>query len=254
MALRKSLGRKWNILRKSWVFQVSAAVLLGLSLLAVILWNQRRPQQAPSVPAFTIGDETVSAVTMNYYFRDAYDSVLGALGEISADVQLLDPSVPLDQQPYSDAGTWADFLFEAALSNAAHTEAICAEARAQGYAFDERAAAKEQLDALRQRSTEQGFPSLTAFLRSFYGPAAGEDSYGEYLRHTALADTIPTASMTNPMTRPLGTPGLRSASRASPWSWLPPPGTPSTTPLDRYFRGTFLPAAEIESCEKEIWK
>lgn len=190
MALQKSLRRRWKPLRKSWVFQVSAAVLLGLVLLAVILWNQRRPQQQDaSVPAFTIGEETVSAVTMNYYFRDAYDSVLGALGEMSADVQLLDPDIPLDQQPYSEAGTWADVLFETALSNAARTEAICAEARAQGYRFDAEAAAKEQLDTLRQKAMEQGSPSLTAFLQSFYGPTAGEDTYREYLQHTALADS-----------------------------------------------------------------
>ena len=189
MDLWKSLRRKWNTLRRSWIFQVSAAVLLGLILLAVILWSQLRPRQESSTPAFTIGEETVSAVTMNYYFRDAYDSFLGALGEMSVDAQLLDPSIPLDQQQYSEAGTWADVLFETALSNAARTEAICAEAQAQGYVFDAEAAAKAQLDALRQRATEQGFSSLTAFLRSFYGPTATEETYKTYLRHTALADS-----------------------------------------------------------------
>lgn len=190
MDLRKRIRCGWKKLRKNWIFQVSAAVLLGLLLLAVILWSQLRPlQQDASVPAFTIGEETVSTVTMNYYFRDAYDDVLGALGEMSADVQLLDPDIPLDQQPYSEAGTWADVLFETALSNASRTEAICAEAQAQGYDFDAEAAAKEQMDTLRQKSIDQGFPSLTAFLRSFYGPTASVATYKEYLQHTTLADS-----------------------------------------------------------------
>lgn len=192
MAPKKSLLRKWNTLRKSWIFQVSAAVLLGLGLLGIILWSQLRPQSQPhpqQVPAFTIGNTTVSALTMNYYFRDSYDSVLSAMKEMSDDVQLIDPSVPLDRQQYSEAGTWADVLFETALSNASRTEAICAEALAQDYDFDSKAVAKAQIETLQDRARQQGFSSLTAFLQSFYGPDATVASYEAYLERTALADS-----------------------------------------------------------------
>lgn len=182
--------RLWNRLRKSWVFQVSAAVLLGLVLLGIILWNQLQPRwQQQHTPAFTIGGETVTTVTMNYYFRDAYDDFRGAFSQMSDADSPIDQTVSLDHQQYSEAGTWADFLFDTALSNALRTEAICAEAAAQHYDFDAKAAARETISGLRTRAAEQGYTSLTAFLRSFYGPTASEDSYTEYLQRRALAES-----------------------------------------------------------------
>lgn len=103
---------------------------------------------------------------------------------------LIDYTLGLDQQQYSEDYSWGEFFYDTALSNAVQVEVVYADARQNGVSLtaEQSARVEEKLDELRSYANAGNYRSLRQFLCSFYGPGATVSSYRAYLERCAVAE------------------------------------------------------------------
>lgn len=183
--------KKHSFLRKlthHWLFQVGSAVLLALLLFSPMIIS-RLPSREEGSSLNTASDwEEVSPVFMNYFFRDCYDEFKAVYAERLAESEIINEETPLDLQWCSETETWADYFYLYARSDSINTYRIAREAYEQNYTVD-MTPVHEQLEHIRSGASANGFDSADAYLQSFYGPLANEETYKSYLALRHLAES-----------------------------------------------------------------
>ena len=93
------------------------------------------------------------------------------------DYEVIDYSLPLDKQEYSEGYSWAQFIYDASKASIIRTYVIYADAVKEGRKLTDegRKAVDEQIEML-SGYAEKNNVSLDTFLRSFYGDCADEKS------------------------------------------------------------------------------
>lgn len=143
-----------------------------------------------STAAVASGHELTPAM-VNHFYQSAYQSMQSFL------TYLVDPNTPLDEQEYAGDGydTWADYLMDYALNNAAAVYAVYDEAVANGYTLSESGA--ETVDYNLQMfdlyAAMNGFSSTDAYMTYVFGTGCTVESYREYLNVVTLAEEYRTS-------------------------------------------------------------
>lgn len=139
--------------------------------------------------AAVVGGHKLTPAMVNYFYGDAYRQLQESeMGQFLG--MLIDPNTPLDEQEYytEEFETWADYLMDAALKNAADAYAIYDEAVANGFALSEESlnTLEENISMLDAYAMIQGFTNGDAWLAGNYGNGCNLKNYREYAELTQL--------------------------------------------------------------------
>ncbi len=149
---------------------------------------------ASHVTAATVGTHKLSPVTVNYFYRGAYNAMQNQYGDMMS--YLLDTETPLDEQVYDEESgkTWADYFMEQGLASAAAEYAIYDEAVANGHTLSEEelASIDSQISTLELYASYYGV-NLDTYIASMYGTGCNEKTFREYMNVVMLADSYSNA-------------------------------------------------------------
>lgn len=187
----------------STIFKRFAAVLLVLTMvlpLAACKKNNEtnEAQKVRDTMAVSVGEHTLSAVMLNYFYMDAVTDWYAKYGTSMG----LDISKPLNQQILNESTgkTWADTFMEIALDNIKSTYALYDLAMANDFQLTpvqqrDLDLVIEDLDALIEYYTKlyssmgQTYPytSSADYLEAIYGLGSNAENYKEYTRVCTIA-------------------------------------------------------------------
>ena len=158
-------------------------VLLGLVALGIFAASRRGLDSG----VIRAGDRTLDNAQLAYYYWSEYFYFSGAYGEYLDG--LVDFSVPLEDQAYSEDLSWQDYLLEETLQTVRETLAMTAQAEAEGFTLpaEDQEALETVVENFRQAAEETGYESLPAYLAASYGDGADEESFIAYLTDAHLA-------------------------------------------------------------------
>lgn len=187
--------------------RLAAAVLVLLLAVSMVACKKEDPnaaaaKKAQKTDAVTVGEHTLSAVELNYFFVDAVSDWYSQNSNYIYYMNF-DPKKPLNQQLISETTgeTWADSFLETALENIRSTYALYDQAMADE-TFQLTESEQKALDAVitdmdalieyyNKLYTSYGYEypySNTAdYLRSIYGVGATTKNYAEYYRVCTIA-------------------------------------------------------------------
>lgn len=146
--------------------------------------------------ALTVGEHELNAVTMNYYFFDAFDqeyqniySTYSTSTNAYYLAQGLDLTKPMNEQVMNkETGeTWADHYYEQAIENARSDYAMYDLAMAADYKLSEDMQATIDTQLLYLGFYGSQYGSVDTYLKAKYGQGASEESYTEYLTTSVTA-------------------------------------------------------------------
>lgn len=173
---------------------IALVFVVGLSLIGYNMYASSGLPERNTV-AVKIGDHTISAAELNYYYIDN-------LNQLSQDwystylLQYEDgfqPSVALDQQQYKDevGKTWADYFIDEAVNEASGVLALCDAAKEVGYVLTEadKASMEDTILAMETQGFLYGYTKLEDYLQAIYGNGAQEKTFRAYLENMALAQS-----------------------------------------------------------------
>ena len=121
--------------------RLTAVMLLLATVLSLVACKKRdespSDEEIRNTQAVTVGNYTISAVELNYFFIDAVVDCMNANGSMSH-LMGFDPGKPLNEQYISTTTgeTWADSFLDTALKNAQSTYAMYDQARQNNFTLD----------------------------------------------------------------------------------------------------------------------
>lgn len=135
--------------------------------------------------AAVVNGHKLTPAMLNYYYVGSYNNMSSYIGTV------IDADIPLSEQEYTGEGfdTWADYLADMALSNAANTYAVYDEALANGFTLSEegQAGIDSELEMLDMYAALYGFSDGNAMLTSQYGIGSSKSSYKEFMTVSTIA-------------------------------------------------------------------
>lgn len=141
--------------------------------------------------AIQVGDHTLTSVELNYFYIDAVNAYVNRYSSYIS--YILDTSKPLDEQVTNQetGATWADDFLDSAKSTIRSTYAMYDLAVKNGHELseDEQKSLDSTMTTMSLYAQIYGYSNLTSYLRSVYGNGSTEETYREYLRVSALANS-----------------------------------------------------------------
>ena len=141
--------------------------------------------------AATVGSHKLSPAMVNYFYKEAYNSMSSQYGEMLS--YIIDSNTPLDEQYYDEENgiTWADTLIEQGLNNAARTYAVYDEAVANGETLsdDDQSGIDATVANLGIYATYYGYSNVNGYLAAMYGAGCNEKNFREFLAIETLANS-----------------------------------------------------------------
>lgn len=139
--------------------------------------------------AMTVGDTKINAIEMNYFYVDAVQNFCNSNSDFL--MYLLDTTVPLNQQVYSqaDGSTWADYFLTIAQSNAEYVYTLYNAAMAEGYTMTdaEKLDLENSINTISFYASMNGFANSESYIKAVYGNLANEDNFRAYQEKVTLA-------------------------------------------------------------------
>ncbi len=179
--------------KKLKIYTATFWVVLALCVCIVlgsVLSNPVKNVIYKNTKAVTIGEHTLNAVQLNYFYIDAINAYVSQYSSYIS--YILDTTKPLNKQnPSGSDATWADNFLDMAFENIKSTYAIYDLALESNHALteDEEKSVESMKSQLALYSAYYGYSSNDDYLRSIYGNGATEESYLEYYRISAMADS-----------------------------------------------------------------
>ena len=186
--------------------RLTAVVLLLVTILSMTACADRRAekelQKLLNTQAVKVGDYTLNAVELNYFFVDAVVEWYNANGSMSH-LMGFDPGKPLNEQIISSATgeTWADSFLDTALKNAQSTYAMYDQAMKAGFTLsrDMRLDVdsliknlQSTIDYYKKLYESMGYDypytDVAGYLTSTYGTGADATSYQKYYEICTIAN------------------------------------------------------------------
>lgn len=170
--------------RTTIIYSVIAAVIAVL-VAALLVWRSGFFQARAS--AATVGDETLSAAELSFYYYDArlYTAQMAAYGMGTFDTSKAD-----DEQFYNEAEgkTYRDYFMEEALKSAQQRKALAEEAVKLGHTEDEvQDDVKAYVDNVKSQASSSGI-GYSSYLRQVYGPYMTTAAYEKLTTRTLMAN------------------------------------------------------------------
>lgn len=175
--------------RYTLTFWVVIALVICIFIGAVSL-NPIKNVVYKNTDAITIGNHTISAVELNYFYVNAVSSYIS---ETSSYLSLLglDTTKPLNEQIINTetGATWADNFLTSAQNSIKSAYALYDLAIAAGHKLSDEEAASidSQISILNLYAPLYGFSNANAYLRGTFGNGADTESYRRYLEVTTMA-------------------------------------------------------------------
>ena len=145
---------------------------------------------AGHTPAATVGSHKLSPAMVNYFYKEAYNSMSSQYGDMMS--YIIDSNTPLNEQYYDEENgiTWADTLIEQGLNSAARIYAIYDEAVANGETLsdDDQSSIDATVSNLSVYATYYGYSNVNGYLAAMYGAGCNEKNFREFLSIETLAN------------------------------------------------------------------
>ena len=141
-----------------------------------------------SFAAVKIDDESYSANDFNYFFYTAYSQLAQMFGGSLSSI--IDPSIPLSSQQFSEDQTWEDYFMDSAYATMKNIAMLTKEAKAAGHALsdEDKATVDEMLQHFEDNYKTNGFPNVNAFIRANFGSGASAKSLRSILERIVFAE------------------------------------------------------------------
>ena len=140
--------------------------------------------------AVQVGDYSVNAVELNYFYKDAVSQFYTNYKSYIS--YLLSTTAPLNEQVYDkESGkTWADYFVDQAHSNIKATYAVYDLAMEEGYTLsaDYKTSLENTMMYMSMYASLYGYNSVDAYLVAMYGNGATEESYRAYYEKCLIAE------------------------------------------------------------------
>ena len=140
--------------------------------------------------AATVGSHKLSPAMVNYFYREAYNSMSNQYGDMMS--YLVDTNTPLDEQYYDEENgvTWADTFIEQGLTSAARMFAIYDEAIANGASLTEedQTSIDATISNLSVYAKLYGYSNVSGYLAAQYGTGCNEKNFREFLAIETIAN------------------------------------------------------------------
>ena len=165
-------------------------VLVVCITAGALLTNPVKNIVCRNTDAVQVGDYTVSAVELNYFYVDAISKFYSQYQSYIS--YMLNVSTPLNKQIYDATTnqTWADYFLTVAHNNIQATYAVYDLAVSEGYTLDEEG--KSALESAMMYSSLYaqlyGFGNVNKYLANSYGNGATEESYRAYYEKCLIAE------------------------------------------------------------------
>lgn len=173
------------------------ALVLAVLMLATLAACNKADPTGPNIEkirntqAVTVGDYTLSAVDLNYFYIDAVSTFCNQYGSYISYV--LDVYKPLSQQIVSEETkqTWADAFLEMAWENVKSTYALYELAVKDGHTLP--AKMQDVLDGMSadisEYASKNGYTNVDDYIAELYGAGAGLESYRKYYEVNLMANS-----------------------------------------------------------------
>ena len=166
------------------VILVVASIFIG-----AVVANPLKNMTVANAKALQVGDYTLSAAELNYYYIDTINEYIQTYSSYLS--LLMDTSKPLNQQVVNmDTGaTWADNFLESAKENIKSVYAVYDAAMKDGFQLSEsgKTSINSTMAMAELYAAYYGYNNVTGYLRAMYGNGASEKSYRKYLEVSAIA-------------------------------------------------------------------
>ncbi len=171
-------------------FWVVIVLVVGI-FISAILSNPVKNVVYKNTDAVTVGEHTLSAVELNYFYIDAINVYTSQYGDYLD--YIMDTSKPLNEQIANSETkqTWADSFMQSAKQDIKSTYALYDLAVKNGHKLseDEQKAVDSYVDSIALYAQLNGFNSADAYLRAMYGNGSTLESYRKYYEICKLADS-----------------------------------------------------------------
>ena len=169
--------------REAMMMRVGAAVIgivLVVAIVGSIVISTMNKKAVTSETYVTVGSHDMTKLEYDYYYHTALNSYGAYLS------YLVDPSVSLDEQQYSDELTWKDFFDQTAVDQIKQTKALIDDAKANHFTYD---ATQDYNDMLTQMNTNATAAGMTVpdYYKAMYGSYATQKNMEPYIKDGLLA-------------------------------------------------------------------
>ncbi len=195
-------AKKLKVYTISFVAVMLVLVCVFLGVLGVRAVNNSGVIQRNTIAA-TVAGEEINSVILSYYFSDTvseYYNDVYTQYEDQTDTYLaligLDTTKALNEQVQDKekGTTWADYFINAALEKAKNDYVLYNLAMGQEKPFklsdEDQTSLNNTLNNLGTYAMLYGYSNAEQYLRAMYGYGSDEESYGEYLTRTKIADAF----------------------------------------------------------------
>lgn len=176
--------------RYTVTFWVVIALVLSI-FIGAVSWNPVKNVLYKNTDAITVGDHTLSAVELNYFYVDAVNNYVNQWSDYIS--YIMDTSKPLNEQvSNSETGaTWADDFMTTTTTNIKKIYSLYDAATAKGFTLteDEQKSIDSTISLLDIYASLYGYSNANAYLRAYYGNGATTKSYRNYLEVSTLANS-----------------------------------------------------------------
>ena len=174
---------------KKRIFAILLILSILISLSGCCALLKRAVKQ--NADALKIGDHTISAVELNYFYIDAINDYINQYGSYISFLGL-DLSKPLNQQSYDQEGkTWADFFLDTAINDAKKSYALYDAAVKAGHTLSEEE--KKSMNTLYSNmdvyAEYYGYSNVNQYLASIYCDSANTKTYKAYYEVVVTASS-----------------------------------------------------------------
>lgn len=163
----------------------AVAVVLTVCLAAFGIFGLLSACRSRNNPVVVCGDFSLSNTEFGYYYWSEYFYLSGAYGDYLDG--MVDLSLPLDQQAYSEDQSWQDYLTEEALNVVRDTMSMVFRAEETGFSLPEEYQQSYETVCANFEAAAESYDSVDAYLQASYGKEAGWESFSRYLYNAHLA-------------------------------------------------------------------
>lgn len=177
---------------------VLAVLIAAVVIIAVTAYNNSGIKER-STDALTVGEHTLNNAELNYYYIEAineyYSSMTSQYGDYATMYMAmmgLDVTQPLNELPYGEDSTYADFFVDLAVQNATETLTFYDMATAAGHKLteEEQKALDTSIENMSVYGTMYGYTDMDDYIASVYGPGSSEESYVEYMTAVTVSQSF----------------------------------------------------------------
>lgn len=141
-------------------------------------------RSANNDPYMSIGDHTLTKVAYDYYFNSSVNNYINNYAYFLSYMGL-DPSLPYDEQQYSDDMTWQEYFEQMTIEQLREEYALLDDAQAQGFEYDTTEDYDSFVASAREIAQENQM-TLSAYYKAIFGEYATANNIKQYVENSFI--------------------------------------------------------------------